>query len=72
MTRSLRDLASEHLRGTEGSVLISKLGHYRTEGGVDLPWIRVQNVDAVSGAVLVAFADTEANLCETIGLAKDL
>jgi hypothetical protein len=38
-----------------------------TEGGVDLPWIKVQNVGAVSGAVFVVFADTEANLCETIG-----
>jgi hypothetical protein len=53
MTRNLRDLASERLRGTEG--------------GVDLPWIRVQNVGAVSGAVFVGFEDTEANLCETIG-----
>ena len=53
MTRSSRDLASEHLRGTEG--------------GVDPPWIRVQNVGAVSGAGFVAFADTESNLCETIG-----
>jgi hypothetical protein len=54
----LRDLASEHLR--------------ETEGGVDPPWIRVQNVGAVSGAVFVAFADTESNLCEIIRLVKRL